>query len=260
MSDYDYGLGRVPSPPDARDWRLEEFLPPAGQDFSVLDDALSKLNANRSVAQGTKDFGGVIVSFLKGNVPVPIPVPTGAVEWHDSNQLNQKKTGHCVGFGCAQWGNTDPVNDNFTDNDGHAIYYECKVLDGEPKAENGSYVRSGAKALQARGRLKAGYAFASELATIKQWVLQYGPVIVGTDWMNDMFKPDANGYVVPTGGLAGGHCYLIVGYDPAKDVFKFQNSWGSSWGLNGYFYMKASDWEKLFKNNGEAFTGVELAL
>jgi C1A family cysteine protease len=35
----------------------------------------------------------------------------------------------------------------------------------------------------------------------------------------------------------GGHAVLIVGYDDAKQSFIVMNSWGSSWGDKGYFYL-----------------------
>lgn len=37
--------------------------------------------------------------------------------------------------------------------------------------------------------------------------------------------------------LLGGHAVLIVGYDDTKKVLIIRNSWGTSWGDNGYFYM-----------------------
>lgn len=37
--------------------------------------------------------------------------------------------------------------------------------------------------------------------------------------------------------LQGGHAVVIVGYDDNEEHFIIRNSWGSSWGLNGYFYM-----------------------
>ncbi len=42
--------------------------------------------------------------------------------------------------------------------------------------------------------------------------------------------------------LLGGHAVPIIGYDdnfiaPGVGAFKCQNSWGSAWGLNGFFYM-----------------------
>jgi len=39
------------------------------------------------------------------------------------------------------------------------------------------------------------------------------------------------------GHMIGGHAVLIVGYDDNKSVFKFKNSWGTSWGDKGYGYL-----------------------
>jgi len=35
----------------------------------------------------------------------------------------------------------------------------------------------------------------------------------------------------------GGHAVMIVGYDNDEGVFIVQNSWGTAWGDNGFFYM-----------------------
>lgn len=172
-------------------------------------------------------------------------------------QLDQGQTNHCVGFGWAQWGNTNPILDSYQDSDGHAIYYECKQIDGEPGQEDGSNVRSGAKAMQNRNKLNA-YAFAETVDEIISWVRTNGPVVVGTTWTNDMFSPDKNGLVVPTGATAGGHCYLCVGDIASEQSGLFQNSWGTSWGLNGYFKIKWSDFDTLFKDQGEACAAVEI--
>jgi C1A family cysteine protease len=37
--------------------------------------------------------------------------------------------------------------------------------------------------------------------------------------------------------VLGGHAVLCVGYDDSKQAFYVRNSWGSSWGLQGYFEM-----------------------
>jgi C1A family cysteine protease len=37
--------------------------------------------------------------------------------------------------------------------------------------------------------------------------------------------------------LLGGHAVLLVGYDKTKKVFIARNSWGTSWGDSGYFYI-----------------------
>jgi C1A family cysteine protease len=35
----------------------------------------------------------------------------------------------------------------------------------------------------------------------------------------------------------GGHCVFFVGYDDYKQLLKFQNSWGESWGDDGFGYL-----------------------
>jgi C1A family cysteine protease len=35
----------------------------------------------------------------------------------------------------------------------------------------------------------------------------------------------------------GGHAVSLVGYDDAKQAFLVRNSWGTNWGLKGYFWM-----------------------
>lgn len=180
--------------------------------------------------------------------------------WHDDLQLDQGATGHCVGFGWAQWGNTEPIIDTFVDNDAHAIYYEAKVIDGEPRQENGTAVRSGAIAMLHRSKLDA-YVFAATLDEILTWVLTRGPVVFGCNWYADMNMPDpTNGLVNPTGPLLGGHCFVIDGYDSGTTMVRCQNSWGSNWGLNGYFYIFAKDLGKLFAQQGDACAAIELPL
>ena len=41
----------------------------------------------------------------------------------------------------------------------------------------------------------------------------------------------------PTEKILGGHAVLAVGFDDDKKCFLVRNSWGKSWGDNGYFYM-----------------------
>jgi C1A family cysteine protease len=40
--------------------------------------------------------------------------------------------------------------------------------------------------------------------------------------------------------VVGGHAVLCVGYDDKSRMFLIRNSWGSSWGLKGYFKMPYS--------------------
>jgi C1A family cysteine protease len=35
----------------------------------------------------------------------------------------------------------------------------------------------------------------------------------------------------------GGHAVLVVGYDDSKSMWLVRNSWGTTWGIQGYFWM-----------------------
>jgi C1A family cysteine protease len=68
------------------------------------------------------------------------------------------------------------------------------------------------------------------------------PIVFGIS-VYDSFESDAVAAtgLVPMPGindkLEGGHCVLIVGYDDSRKLFEIRNSWGCSWGDNGYFWL-----------------------
>jgi len=45
------------------------------------------------------------------------------------------------------------------------------------------------------------------------------------------------GKLVSGVSLLGGHANVIVGYDDTKQAFYVENSWSTTWGLNGYYYL-----------------------
>lgn len=278
-------LGRLPRVPDARDYRLENFLGIGAQataasaaDLIRAGEAELKLTTITYKKWAATKYADVTAthwwrafnSFAQAIAilePTPTPTPTGDVIWADNEPvLDQGNYGTCVGNGCAQWGNTLPIDDKFNETIARQIYYEATILDGSPDnpdasggGQQGATVKSGVIALKNRARLNA-YAVTTQLSTIDTWLQTKGPIIVGTDWYNDMFTPDANGFIKPTGSYAGGHCFLLKGYVPSKGGYEFLNSWGSGWGVGGRFYMKTADWSSLLVNAGEAWTAVELPL
>ena len=75
-----------------------------------------------------------------------------------------------------------------------------------------------------------------------------------------MFDPNSAGLITPTGDVAGGHCYLLIGYHPSNKTYEFLNSWGTSWGKSGHFFMKVTDFATLLGQQGEALASIELDL
>jgi C1A family cysteine protease len=45
--------------------------------------------------------------------------------------------------------------------------------------------------------------------------------------------------------IVGGHAVLAVGYDDNRSAVLVRNSWGSDWGLEGYFWMPFKAYEQL---------------
>lgn len=265
-------LGRKPSPPDLRDYRLANFqgmggLLVAGTPQELAAYATAELQkttitykqwAARHYEDVTVTHWWKAFNALSQIVGGPPPAPSTDKLWDVTGfQFDQGETGHCVGFGWAGWSDAEPVKNTYVNAEGHAIYYEAKVIEGHPGEEDGAYPRDGAKAMKARARLST-YASAATMNDVLTWLRQNGPLVVGTDWTYDMFEPDANGYVKPTGSFAGGHCYLLYGVQ--GDTLIFKNSWAEDWGINGSFKMKINDWTTLFQAYGEAWTSVELPL
>jgi len=74
-------------------------------------------------------------------------------------------------------------------------------------------------------------------------VLDQGIVRNGKNYQssNPYIWDHAEGYEL------GGHAIAIVGYDDIKQAFKIQNSWGTAWGNNGYFWISYSYLSKCVK-------------
>ena len=75
-------------------------------------------------------------------------------------------------------------------------------------------------------------------AAIKAALVSGKPVVVGGP-VNRAFMYLSGTTVLTkfSGSSMGGHCYCVVGYDDSKQAFKVQNSWGTSWGSNGFGYI-----------------------
>lgn len=77
--------------------------------------------------------------------------------------------------------------------------------------------------------------------------LQEGPLVVRMlipDGFSDFFDSNPTGIYDYSGGPvseSNGHIVLLVGYDDALQCFKVKNSWGTSWGDNGYFRIAYDD-------------------
>lgn len=213
-----YGMGRIPSPEDGRDY--------------LMADAVRELE--------------------KAELPRPVK------RWSSKVILDQGAHPWCVGYSWAGWGISAPQEDPWTDLMGRSIYVKCKILDGEPGAQNGSTVRTGAKVVQKMGRI-ATYFFARSVDEALDYVARFGPVVFGTGFTASMQSPSLiRNIITPRGKYIGGHAYDVVGVDEQFALIK--NSWGLSWGEQGYARIRIANLRAIFADNGEACAATEKPL
>lgn len=107
----------------------------------------------------------------------------------------------------------------------------------------------------------AGYTHAYTYDALLS-ALQSGPVLIGIPWYNSMFEPKSDGQIVvdTTSGLAGGHEMVVREFDLLHDEVWPDNSWDTSWGLQGRGYFKGADLRVLLSQGGDvlvpSFTAV----
>lgn len=64
-------------------------------------------------------------------------------------------------------------------------------------------------------------------------------VIIGIEVFSDLknISPSNSIYDVVTGDPYGSHTVCLIGYDDEKNAYKFINSWGTDWGIDGYCWI-----------------------
>jgi C1A family cysteine protease len=73
-------------------------------------------------------------------------------------------------------------------------------------------------------------------AAMKEWLSGlHGPLTACFTVYEDFYNYRSGIYHHVSGGVVGGHCVSIVGYNDPGQFWICKNSWGSSWGENGFF-------------------------
>jgi C1A family cysteine protease len=154
------------------------------------------------------------------------------------------------------------------------IYYNERVIEGDPQADNGAQIRDGIKSVAAQGvcfeqganawpydiaKFADAPPAACYTAAEANQVLKYARVTHHVQQMKGCLaaeRPFVFGFTVydyfesqemaqsgvlqmPAAGekVVGGHAVMAVGYDDSTQMFIVRNSWGPDWGQKGYFMM-----------------------
>jgi C1A family cysteine protease len=185
---------------------------------------------------------------------------------------NQGNLGSCTGQAVA--GAIELLNKRNgkpTDVSRLFIYYYERLILGTVNYDSGAYIRDGIKATNHYGAsleslwphdirkfkqepiTEAKTDALNRKVTLYERVADFNgcidalsngyPVIIGFN----VYTSFMSATVARTGNmpypntkrerLLGGHAVLLVGYDKTKKVFIVRNSWGTAWGIKGYFYM-----------------------
>lgn len=178
--------------------------------------------------------------------------------------LDQGQTSSCVGHAWKGWMLAAPTIQTRPTAEPTAItlYREATHRDewagNEDDMDSGTSIRAGAKACQDRGLL-GEYTWAWDVDTVADWLSAKGPVVIGVAFYDSMFDLSIAGHmqIAPNARVVGGHAMLLLGWDQRRGRARGINSWGS-WGQRGRFWLDGETLMRLFRDDGEAATAVEV--
>ena len=186
---------------------------------------------------------------------------------------DQGQLGACTGFAITNAFWFDLIKQKLTSFEPSAlfVYYNERVMEGTVQSDAGAAIRDGIKSIARQGVCPTSdwpydigqfavqpsqQAYADALqnrALLYQRVPQnlmsmraclasgYGFVAGIAVYTSFESQQVASTGVVPMPSLResllGGHAIFICGYDDSKQVFYVENSWGSNWGMGGFFTL-----------------------
>jgi hypothetical protein len=191
------------------------------------------------------------------------------VMWKEGVVTDQGSEGACVGFAWMNELLATPVppkeqpSSDLANSLAVKYYREAKKIDEWPGEDyEGTSVLAGAKIIQSNGFIEQ-YRWCFSIKDVRDAVIAEGPVVIGVPWLSGMYETGPEGVVKVVGDHVGGHAITITGYDPsmqingkAEEVFRWRNSWGNEYGIDGSGYIKYNDLQYLLSQSAEACVPV----
>lgn len=181
--------------------------------------------------------------------------------WRCDDHFDQKAEGACVGFSlghelAARPAEVKDLSDEYLRKQ---VYWEAQKSDpwdggaypGAKPFYEGTSILAGVKQVKRLGYIEE-YRWAFNLNDVLYGIGHNGPAVLGINWTEDMYYPDQNHFIKPTGQFVGGHAILARAVNIKEKYITLRNSWGKEWGNNGDCYMTFDDLNVLLKHDGEA--------
>jgi hypothetical protein len=80
--------------------------------------------------------------------------------------------------------------------------------------------------------------------------------VLGINWHESMYRPDADGWIRRQGLVVGGHAILARGVNLPGRYVLLRDSWGTDYGLGGDCRINFDDLGALLAARGEACVPV----
>jgi C1A family cysteine protease len=231
------------------------------------------LNVKRSKYSSQTKYLKINKTCLNANPIAPIDLSQSAKCYP---VFDQQKLGSCTANGIcgAYWfdilngKSTEAVDPHFVPSRLY-LYYKERAMEGNVGTDAGANIADGITVLRTTGVCsEAKYPYLIEkfadqppaecdeeakkhhsvtdrrvnqtLEDIYACLKAGFPVVFGFDVYKAFESIGADGLVaMPADGeeMLGGHCVIIMGYDPEKQLFKVMNSWGPEWADKGFCYF-----------------------
>jgi hypothetical protein len=189
--------------------------------------------------------------------------------WKHGQILDQGTEGACVGFGWTAELLASPnpyqeASPGESQKFAQKLYQRARAFDRSNGNHwpDGASVTGGAKSTQDLGYI-GEYRWAMTMGELRAAVITEGPVVVGIPWYDGMYDTRPSGLVKVSGRKVGGHCITLIGYHPGArlpgedwnkrfELYKWVNSWGEEYGIDGAGAIRAEDLAYLLRQQGEA--------
>lgn len=163
--------------------------------------------------------------------------------------LNQGNKPICVPCSLSSYINWDlNIRNNEDEKDYHVDLNEIYDSRSNDDEDNGMMIKEALSFLKHDGvdtdngnyKIK-GYAIIGSIMALKHAIVMNGVCIGGVP----TYDNGLDEFWLEGGEFLGGHAIAIIGYD--EKGFIIRNSWGTSYGYDGYVHMKYEDFENFYE-------------